>query len=143
MSAFENMNFATDSRTQGPAKPPALFVTGENGDEIEIELPSMFEVCPVCSGSGSHVNPSIDSSGLSSLVLNDDPDFAEAYIRGDYDVTCNRCEGRRVVPVVDWDAVERDKSLAEFGDIRAAWNEQLREEAVDRDCYLAELRAGA
>ena len=39
----------------------------EEGDwEDEVELPARFEVCHTCDGKGKHVNPSIDSHGISS-----------------------------------------------------------------------------
>jgi hypothetical protein len=50
-------------------------------------------ICTLCGGDGSHVNPSIDAHGLSAEDFADDPDFAEAYMRGDYDVSCRRCGG--------------------------------------------------
>ena len=60
-----------------------------------------MEVCPACHGTGSHVNPSIDSHGISSETFLDDPDFAEDYFGGVYDVGCYVCGGQNVVPVVD------------------------------------------
>ena len=61
------------------------------------EIPAVYEVCPTCDGKGSHVNPSIDSHGISAEEMYDDPEFAEDYFGGAYDVSCNECEGRRVV----------------------------------------------
>jgi hypothetical protein len=72
-----------------------------DGAEIEYALPAKFEVCSRCSGTGSHVNPSIDGNGLSREDFDQDPDFEEAYFRGDYDVRCETCKGARVVPVPD------------------------------------------
>lgn len=66
-----------------------------------IEIPARFEVCDLCRGRGSHVNPSIDASGLTCDDFDQDPDFEEDYRSGRYDVPCNECEGRRVVPVPD------------------------------------------
>jgi hypothetical protein len=54
-------------------------------------------VCPVCRGEGKVVNPSIDCNGLSASDFREDPDFAEAYWSGDYDVACAGCRGERVV----------------------------------------------
>lgn len=67
-----------------------------------------YEVCQMCRGSGSHVNPSIDSSGINCDDFDDDPDFFEAYKRGDYNVTCYECGGLRVVPEIQF-----DKKIAE------------------------------
>jgi hypothetical protein len=79
-----------------------LTFTRENGDgeEVEITVRAQFDVCDVCDGKGSHVNPSIDSHGISAEEFADDPDFADSYFAGDYDVQCSACGGRRVVPVV-------------------------------------------
>lgn len=60
-----------------------------------------WEVCGTCSGRGQHVNPSIDSHGISSDEFDEDPDFREAYFSGAYDVSCAECHGKRVVPVTD------------------------------------------
>lgn len=57
-----------------------------------------WEVCGTCGGAGKHVNPSIDSHGLTREDFDEDPDFREDYFSGRYDVTCNECGGRRVVP---------------------------------------------
>lgn len=67
----------------------------------EVEFPAKFEVCERCRGKGSHCNPAIDGNGLSREDFDEDPDFEEAYFRGDYDVSCYECKGLRVVPVVD------------------------------------------
>lgn len=67
----------------------------------EVEFPVVFEVCGTCDGRGKHVNPSIDSHGLTALDFDEDPDFRENYLSGMYDVSCNECGGRRVVPVLD------------------------------------------
>jgi len=65
-------------------------------EDEAIEFPLEWEVCPTCNGNGSHVNASIDSNGVPAEMFADDPDFAEDYFSGGYDVTCNECKGRRV-----------------------------------------------
>jgi hypothetical protein len=54
-------------------------------------------VCPVCEGEGKTVNPNIDCNGLTAEDFRDDPDFAEDYMNGMYDVSCGACNGLRVV----------------------------------------------
>jgi hypothetical protein len=54
-------------------------------------------VCPVCNGEGKTVNPNIDAHGLTAEDFYDDPDFAEDYRSGVYDITCAACNGMRVV----------------------------------------------
>ena len=50
-------------------------------------------ICPACSGNGTHTNPNIDAHGLSAEDFADDPDFAEDYFSGTYDVRCSACGG--------------------------------------------------
>lgn len=69
--------------------------------EIEVELPAKYEVCSRCDGEGKHVNPAIDGNGIGQEEFDADPDFEEAYFSGRYDITCERCEGKRVELVVD------------------------------------------
>lgn len=73
---------------------------GEEVDE-EVDVPFKWEVCGTCEGKGSHVNPSIDSHGLTAEDFAEDSDFAEDYHAGVYDVPCAECAGLRVVPVPD------------------------------------------
>ena len=125
MSTIDDLNYARDSRTQGEASKPLLYMD----DGTECELPMKWVVCPVCEGRGTHVNPSIDAGGLSSADFDEDPEFAEAYMAGVYDQTCNRCRGRRVVPEVDWDALTEEQ--------RELYEAQLDSD----DAYEAERRS--
>lgn len=78
----------------------------DEGGEQLVEVPLKFDVCPLCDGRGSHVNPSIDAHGLSAEDFAEDPDFADDYFRGAYDQPCNECGGQRVVPVPDPERVD-------------------------------------
>lgn len=49
-------------------------------------------ICPICEGDGKYVNPSIDAGGISAETFADDPDFAEEYFSGMYDVACRICD---------------------------------------------------
>ena len=73
------------------------------GHIITRDLPVRFEVCGRCNGHGCHVNPAIDGHGLTAEDFRDDPDFEEGYFSGRYDVTCEVCDGVRVLPEVDED----------------------------------------
>lgn len=73
----------------------------DDGEVEEVKLPTVKAVCPGCRGTGSHVNPSIDGNGLTREDFDNDPDFAEGYMRGDYDVTCQECDGANVVDELD------------------------------------------
>jgi hypothetical protein len=65
-----------------------------------LEVEFKYEVCSLCEGRGKHVNPSIDCGGLTQEDFAEDPDFAEEYMSGNYDVPCACCHGKRVVPSV-------------------------------------------
>lgn len=152
MTSIEDFNVLTDPRSCERVQIPQITFygcseCGKPGEMqtcdcgegacvwIEEELPWKWEVCGVCHGKGTHVNPSIDASGISPEDFDVDPGFAEEYMRGTYDVKCNACHGRTTVPVADRDAMTSDQ-----------WNlydEQLRHAAEDRAVYLAEARMGA
>lgn len=95
---------------------------------------AVYEVCDLCQGRGSHVNPSIDCGGLTREDFDEDPDFAESYFEGHYDVDCNQCHGKRVVPVL---AGTVDPSILKVLDERA------RDEAAFRAEQRAERIMGA
>jgi hypothetical protein len=66
-----------------------------NGGSLAEDEP--WILCPVCEGEGKTVNPNIDDNGLTREDFDEDPDFAQDYINGVYDITCNACGGMRVV----------------------------------------------
>jgi hypothetical protein len=73
----------------------------ESFEVLTIEVTYVYEVCDLCRGHGSHVNPSIDSHGLTREDFSEDPDFHDDYVTGKYNVTCYNCDGNRVVPKFD------------------------------------------
>lgn len=77
---------------------------------------SPFIVCPICKGEGKYVNPNIDAHGLTGADFNEDPDFAEEYWRGTYDIQCNTCNGLRVIREAAW--ARREQELAEHAEDR-------------------------
>lgn len=114
-------------------------ICNDEGEVHEVELPATYEVCERCRGEGTHVNPSIDGNGLSREDFDEDPDFEEDYFNGVYDVTCEECGGKRVVPQIDEDACKRKGLMSTV----EAHYEQLREKyAHERECE-AERRMGA
>ncbi|HFD86891.1 MAG TPA: hypothetical protein ENJ35_04350 [Gammaproteobacteria bacterium] len=127
---IETLNYLKDQRTRGSILAPVLFL-----DDTEITLPTRWVVCPVCNGEGKHVNPAIDCGGLTSEDFRDDPDFAENYREGVYDVRCNCCNGRTTVQEVDFDKLTQEQEKA--------YLIQLQEEDDDRACMLAEMAMGA
>jgi hypothetical protein len=81
-------------------------------------------LCPVCNGEGTTVNPNIDAHGLTREDFNEDPDFAEDYMSGVYDITCAACSGKRVVKQerineLDQNAEDRRLAARENGDFEA------------------------
>lgn len=132
---IERMNWANDPRTQAADRKPILTIERDDGEFEEIALPTRWVVCPVCEGEGKHANPAIDCGGLVRDELDYDPDFAEDYFGGMYDVTCNRCEGRRVVHEVDWNRLTPEQS--------EEYERQLREEAEYQALCRAEFVMGA
>jgi hypothetical protein len=132
---IENLNYFNDSRTQGPAESnPTVIIYGEDGEETEVALPTSWQVCPVCNGEGKHVNPSIDCGGIPSERFHDDPEFAESYFSGAYDVPCNHCSGRSTVLGVDFGALSPE--------MENAYNAECEAEAENRAEQRAEMLAG-
>jgi hypothetical protein len=117
------------------AKPEKLMIEvtdQETGDIIELEVPSKFEVCHGC---GKHVNRAIDGNGISREQFEGDPDFEEAYFRGDYDVSCEDCCGQRVQLVADWAKMDEET--------KKLYEEHLQGERQYRLEIEAERRMGA
>ncbi len=109
-----------------------MVVTIENDEGEEIELPVVFEVCGTCDGQGKHVNPSIDSNGLTASDFAEDPDLYENYFSGMYDVACNECGGRRVVPVLDEARTTPEQRKYVQDRIEAKYMDELERDAERR-----------
>ena len=75
---------------------------------IELEgeiIPSTVKVCFTCEGRGSHVNPDIDSHGITADEMSElGEDFEKSYFSGVYDVVCTQCKGNKVIAVVNANA---------------------------------------
>lgn len=85
---------------------PVFKVLDDDGDEVE--LPARFEVCSRCRGEGVHDNAAF-SNGISLEDFAEDPEFKEDYLSGAYDVTCSECNGLRVVPIPDENALSEEQ----------------------------------
>ena len=125
---LENYNLARDARSCDAAKPPVLHMD----DGSEIELPMIWEVCSVCDGKGTHVNPAIDAGGLNTCDM--DMDELADYFGGIYDQPCNSCRGRTTVPAVHWKQLTTEQ--------REQYEAQLQADDDYRAEQLAEIRAG-
>ena len=107
----------------------------EDGDEVNAEVPGKYEVCGRCMGTGV-TEPDGFSDGFTRDDFADDPDFAEDYFQGRYDVQCSECKGLRVVIGPDCFKEEDKKKLE-------AYYENAQNEAeFHRECEM-ERRMGA
>jgi hypothetical protein len=75
----------------------------------EATLPGKRVVCHQCNGEGTMVNPNI---GVLTAHDMEDEDFRESYMSGVYDVACGCCDGKRVIDVLDYDALSPKMQLA-------------------------------
>ena len=103
-------------------------------DDSEVIIPIIWEVCDTCEGKGTHVNPSIDANGLSADDFAEDPDFAEDYRSGVYDVAFYGCDGERVIAVADTERMEPE--------LRERWEKQVQEEIEYQRISRAEKAMG-
>lgn len=109
----------------------------EEGDEVQVDLPAKYEVCDRCSGTGKHDHPAF-SNGFTREDMDEDPDFAEDYFKGVYDVRCEECHGQRVVAeIVEADLNAEQK--AQYADYLKAQREIAQSYAIER----AERAVGA
>lgn len=111
-----------------------IAVVTEDGEEIQ--LPTRYEVCGRCHGTGTHVNPAIDGHGISAEEMYELGDeFIEDYCRGVYDIRCEECHGERVVAVLDEERCTPEQV--------AAYERHLHEEWVYQQECAMERRMGA
>lgn len=77
-------------------------ISFEMDETLYLPFPCQMQVCGTCDGKGKHVNPSIDSHGISAAEWEEDwdEDDRDDYIGGLYDVTCYECHGANVVPTL-------------------------------------------
>lgn len=130
--------YSDDPRDHARDRSVLNVVIWEGDTEITVDLPVKYEVCDLCEGRGKYVNPSIDAHGISAEEFAEDPDFAEEYFRGSYDVPCGQCKGQRVMAVADVAkcSFEQKRALVTY---RKQERENARYEAISR----AERRMGA
>jgi hypothetical protein len=123
----ENQDEDHDERADGPPGRPGKV----------IEVPAHYEVCGTCNGKGRHVNPGVDAHGITAEEFDRDWSYEEreGYFRGDHDVTCVECKGRRVSPVMDLDKLSAED------------RKRIRDYLDDRESYIrmceSERRMGA
>tara|TARA_B100000131_G_scaffold321061_1_gene370775 strand:- start:3915 stop:4400 length:486 start_codon:yes stop_codon:yes gene_type:complete len=126
-----------DERTMTATKELTYWDEEDEERTESFEFRVRFEVCGLCNGKGTMVNPSIDCGGLTDDDFYDDPDFEEDYHSGCYDVRCSKCDGKRVIPVLDDHCLTDDQKRA-----LEIMREQAEEEAAYQAEVMAEMRMG-
>jgi DnaJ-class molecular chaperone len=72
---------------------------------------SAWRLCPKCEGEGTTVHPAL--SVWTAEDRYEDPEGFEDMMAGRYDVTCTRCDGKRVVPDTDEEQENWDERVQE------------------------------
>ena len=147
--SLDDYNFYTDPRTRAgrtgkwydsfdeSAMTAEVTVYDEDDDEVVETMPVKHKVCDLCDGSGSHVNPAIDSGGLTFDDWDGDPDFAEDYRSGRYDISCLACDGSGNSVEIDEDRLDdRQREVLELLEERA------RDDAEYEAMVASEIRFG-
>lgn len=107
-------------------------------DGSEIELPTKWEICSWCEGHGTDRGASVECDGGGFTACEwaeQDEDFREGYLRGDYDRPCEGCCGGGKVMVADRSQMPPDQV--------EQYDQQLRDDADYRAMSAAERRMGA
>lgn len=112
----------------------------EEGEEVVSTFPTKMEVCDNCQGYGTHLTESIREHAYTMEEFEEafyEEESREAYFKrgGMYDVTCETCNGNKVVPVIDETRMTEaeKKEYAEYSE----WKE--RRDQADAE-YEAECR---
>jgi RNA polymerase subunit RPABC4/transcription elongation factor Spt4 len=119
--------------------------TEEGDDEITVELPASWRVCPDCNGQGTTYLgwAAKDQPAFSREDLDEEgPEFLEEYMTGVYDRTCPGCKGRTTVLEIDHDVCENHGDQ-EIREAYAAMIESEKEDAEFRAMCASERRMGA
>jgi hypothetical protein len=84
-----------------------LSVTICDDDGNDLELPGRYEICPDCDGHGVRA---LGGMAITSSEWEDwDCEEREGYFRGDYDTTCECCNGSGKIVMVDEDRLSDDE----------------------------------
>jgi len=112
------------------------------GDKIELSLPGKFEVCPGCEGHGTRLCEGMRGEAYTTEEFYEsfDDEQAEEYFKrgGRYDVTCEECQGARVIAVVDEEACRTPEQKRVLGLYYAKLDDDYQ---YEREC-AAERRMG-
>lgn len=118
---------------------PVAITEIEHGDDEDrtVQLPAEWAICSHCRGNGGH------SRRFGAITQRDreqwDDESFEAYMRGDYDETCEVCNGSGKVLTVNRDACrteEQKAALAQYDENARIDAELDAEQAAEmRYCY--------
>ena len=105
------------------------------GDDTEVHLPTRWAICPDCQGEGARAcGGQAFTASEWNEACHDDPDFAEEYMNGTYDRTCEDCGGSGKIKMVDEDLLSQEQ--------RDAWEKQCQEDYDMAAERAAEMRMG-
>lgn len=107
--------------------------TNELDEEEVVFFPAKKEICFTCDGEGHHSR----HLGDVTEMIEEDEDFFEAYMAGQYDRVCEGCKGEKIVLVLDWERAEVSHPIE-----TERYAESLREDREYRALCEAERRMG-
>lgn len=118
----------------------------DEGDEIELELPSKKEVCYECDGEGFVLIDGLRHEAFTmeefEEAFDDDEDRQAYFTRGSkYDQQCPQCKGQNVVDVVDEQYIPEELK-AQYKEYQAYREEQDQADAEYDAMCAAERRMG-
>lgn len=112
-----------------------LTYINDDGDEIELDLPSHMEVCHDCEGHGYVLCEGMRNHAYSQEEFAEsfDEEEAQEYFRrgGRYDVQCGTCHGKNVVAVVNEEALTPEQKAQYEAYLRYDY-QRHQDEAEDR-----------
>lgn len=113
---------------------------GLEGDEVEVTVPGMWEICSGCRGNGTHVHRAIDGNGITGSEWAEwDQDERETYLSGGYDVGCEDCGSSGKVVVPD----EKSCSGVEKEMLERYWEQERTNAQMDaEDRYYRRMECG-
>lgn len=103
-------------------------------------LPAHWEICGCCSGNGT--TSRYMGSWTQSEWADEDPDFKEDYLAGNYDRPCEECKGLGRVAVVTEEActTPEQKAALKFMRDEAEWRAEAAAERKREMLMLGEAR---
>ncbi len=110
-------------------------------DDLEVALPFKFVICSTCRG---HGKSSAYLGAFTGDQMREDPDFARDYMAGEYDRTCEKCEGSGKVAIPHKARMTTDQKLAwrEQQELEREMRAEERSEYRMSPEYLMEIRGG-